>query len=117
MPKERARPLRSHERFCAGLLRRRVCERLGYGDRTGGQVADSDRDGANRVALGLLAACKVEGRVLNHLIEMGRQAGFSDLTLDLADHHWQGAEPLQYIPALKRGLLIYMFQFMVPPIS
>jgi hypothetical protein len=51
------------------------------------------------------------------LIEMGRQAGFSDLTLDLADHHWQGAEPLQYIPALKRGLLIYMFQFMVPPIS
>ena len=48
-------------------------------------MADSDRDGANWVALGLLAAGKVEGRVPNHLIEQGRQAGFGDLTFQLFD--------------------------------
>ena len=43
------------------------------------QMTDSDRDCANRLALGLFAACQVEGRVLNHLSEQGRQAGFRDL--------------------------------------
>ncbi len=47
-------------------------------------MPDSDRDGANRVALRLFAACKVERRVLNHLIEQGREVGFRDLPLDLA---------------------------------
>ena len=55
-------------------------------------MADSDGDGANRVAQGLFATCKVESRILNDLIEKGRQAGFRDLPFQLLDDFWARAE-------------------------
>jgi hypothetical protein len=73
-------------------------------------VADSDREGANRVALGLLAAGKVEGRVLNHLIEQGRQAGFRDLTFQLFDDFRVRAEQI----VMSRSLDVTVYCLICP---
>lgn len=80
-------------------------------------MADSDRNGANRVALWLLAACQIEGRVLNHLSEQGRQADFHDLSLDLANHNRRGTEQIQTIPALRGASYFRIFSDIFPSVS